>query len=960
MATTVHMTTDVAREAYWANWNQLLNKVDTITNIQTGDTNGTIKFTRENAANDISVTVKGISNCAFIATGSDTTKYLRNDGTWQVPYTHPTGDGNKHVPANGTTHNGHVLVASSTAGTYTWKSLADAGIAASGHTHSYIPLAGSTAITGNLGMTKTDAGYGATDSTTSCKVTLYSYHSGAHGIYSSGYYDGSTYNADGKWLVYRSTDNKVYLNGQAQRLPDRTLTIGSTGKTFNGTGNVSWTLAEIGAAASGHNHNGTYVKVAGDTMTGNLTINHSYARINFYDGTRTVMWVGKSNATAAYTGLYSQGYYTTDGTWTDDAKYIAYRAPGGAIYINGRANSLPDRTLTIGSTGKTFNGTANVSWTLAEIGAVNKAGDTMTGNLKIEGAGEKYVYAKNTTTGAYLIMTSGSSTNHGLYSYGYTPTTSSFTSDAKYMIYRNSSGTVIVNGNCTGSAGSVAWGNVTSRPSNAGSSLTPVYWSNYAAVACDFKGWAANSSGQFFGIQCTAGTGVSARSGHTMSLVCRDNGIFIWDATSSESVWSSSSAYATAGHTHSWANITSRPSNAGSGSRPVYWSSNAAVQCDTPTSGAWYKGVPQVGSDGVMEIGRYIDFHYGNTSTNDYDVRLNCTGNGALTITGTTSGTFSGSLSGNASTATALKTARTLTIGGTGKSFDGSGNVSWNWAEMQVPKMTTESYPAIIPSSGSNNWIKVGLANDSYGLLPSQSGAAGSGHNYLGTSSWYWKYLYVDSAYCGTVYASGNTNAKFTTDRCTSYAANGTVGIHSSTNRGLYEFTDSKWIIYLQNSNDTVHSSYAIYDAVWNDFAEFRCGDITEGGYAVYDDGNGYMKLCTERMQPGSRLTSDTFGISVGWADTAKTPISVAGRVLAYPAQPRENYKVGDAVCSAPDGKIDIMTREEIMMYPDRIIGIVSEIPTYEIWNMTYKAEEDKSLTETNVKVDGRIWVYVR
>ena len=41
------------------------------------------------------------------------------------------------------------------------------------------------------------------------------------------------------------------------------------------------------------------------------------------------------------------------------------------------------RTLTIGNTGKTFNGSANVSWTLAEIGAVAKAGDTMTGFLTL-------------------------------------------------------------------------------------------------------------------------------------------------------------------------------------------------------------------------------------------------------------------------------------------------------------------------------------------------------------------------------------------------------------------------------------------------------------------------------------------------------------------------------------------------------------------------------------------------
>lgn len=41
------------------------------------------------------------------------------------------------------------------------------------------------------------------------------------------------------------------------------------------------------------------------------------------------------------------------------------------------------RTLTIGNTSKTFNGSANVSWTLAEIGAVAKAGDIMTGFLTL-------------------------------------------------------------------------------------------------------------------------------------------------------------------------------------------------------------------------------------------------------------------------------------------------------------------------------------------------------------------------------------------------------------------------------------------------------------------------------------------------------------------------------------------------------------------------------------------------
>ena len=65
----------------------------------------------------------------------------------------------------------------------------------------------------------------------------------------------------------------------------------------------------------------------------------------------------------------------------------------------------------------------------------------------------------------------------------------------------------------------------------------------------------------------------------------------------------------------------------GNGSRPVYVnSSSQVIQCDLPTSGSWFKGVPCVGSDGVMEIGAYLDFHGSNTSTDDYTVRINATG----------------------------------------------------------------------------------------------------------------------------------------------------------------------------------------------------------------------------------------------------------------------------------------------------------------------------------------------
>jgi hypothetical protein len=49
------------------------------------------------------------------------------------------------------------------------------------------------------------------------------------------------------------TLNQSTTGSAATLTTARTLTIGSTGKTFNGSANVSWTLGEIGAAASGAN-----------------------------------------------------------------------------------------------------------------------------------------------------------------------------------------------------------------------------------------------------------------------------------------------------------------------------------------------------------------------------------------------------------------------------------------------------------------------------------------------------------------------------------------------------------------------------------------------------------------------------------------------------------------------------------------------------------------------------------
>ena len=171
--------------------------------------------------------------------------------------------------------------------------------------------------------------------------------------------------------------------------------------------------------------------------------------------------------------------------------------------------------------------------------------------------------------------------------------------------------------------------------------------------------------------------------------------------------------------------------------------------------------------------------------------------------------------------------------------------------------------------------------------------------------------------------ANGNTNLKFV----------------------QYNGTNSATITY---NGSSLTSSAAFYGAVWNDYAEFRDQlEEVKPGYIVYGEDDGKLRVTTERLQKFEGVVSDTFGFAIGETDECKTPIAVSGRVLVY-ADPEDEFHSGDCVCAGPDGLAYRMTREEIIEFPDRIVGVVSEIPTYETWGTG------------NVEVNGRIWIKVK
>lgn len=186
----------------------------------------------------------------------------------------------------------------------------------------------------------------------------------------------------------------------------RTLTIGNTGKSVNGSGNVSWSLSEIGAAPTSHNHTSltgvTKISFAtGSSDSANLETvvsdDTTYFDFNLTDDANTDMWrwrFGAWDSSTSSTKIFNA--MTLAATSTTAAKLIISGTVQASTFsgalsgnattattlqtartingtsFNGSANITTAnwgtaRTLTIGKKGNSVNGSGNVSWSLSDI-----------------------------------------------------------------------------------------------------------------------------------------------------------------------------------------------------------------------------------------------------------------------------------------------------------------------------------------------------------------------------------------------------------------------------------------------------------------------------------------------------------------------------------------------------------------------------------------------------------------
>lgn len=193
----------------------------------------------------------------------------------------------------------------------------------------------------------------------------------------------------------------------------RTLTIGNSGKSVNGSADISWSLSEIGAADVNHTHDDRYLKLSGGTMIGQISSNYSAgtwiagctnailkATANGYNSLICApiksgnvcisAWTDEDNLNFGYAKKgKTENNFDTRMYWDAPNNNLHAAAFTGHLY--GTADNATKLQTARTIWGQSFDGTGNISGTLSGVAHIQFSADN-TYNIGSNSAASKCIY----------------------------------------------------------------------------------------------------------------------------------------------------------------------------------------------------------------------------------------------------------------------------------------------------------------------------------------------------------------------------------------------------------------------------------------------------------------------------------------------------------------------------------------------------------------------------------------
>lgn len=458
-----------------------------------------------------------------------------------------------------------------------------------------------------------------------------------------------------------------------------------------------------------------------------------------------------THKTALFTALASSSATNISITVGGTTKSIA------DLFANSAAKLETARTIW----GQSFDGTKPVTGALTSVTDITGTGTFTGANLKATDSVYVNGIRLHKTSDGVITLEGNLAVTGGVTMYAIDPVSASTIMDGVVVdgttIKKENGKLVAVGG---GEAGSVAWGNISGKPSVFATNIaniTDLHSSWDSVLAAQKPAWLtavsiATISDLNSGWDALLKAAPSAyvtrwptisEVTNKQNLVIKLNGgttegtnQFTYNATAAKTIniTASSVGAAASSHNHSWSNITSgkpttlagygitdAPTKTGSGASGT-WGINISGNASNAdkldgthkrTGDTYWGVIPYVETDGTFEIGKYLDFHVTSSDTKDYSTRVQAQGAHNNLVSLPTSNGQIALITDNVYSATKLQNKRYFW----GQGFDGTTDVTglitaYNGINLPYGQQIQTEYGTLLASgynseSGYNDFFQL-------------------------------------------------------------------------------------------------------------------------------------------------------------------------------------------------------------------------------------------------------------